>query len=77
MIGNSEMITHTITLELSPVPNQNAISGTMARIGIAWSITRNGNVARSMTIVWLIRMAIATPSTIEMVRPIRATRVLQ
>ena len=76
MIGNSEMITQTTTRDVWPVPHQNEISGTMARIGMAWSITMYGNTARSMSRVWLISTAIAMPSTIEMARPIKATRAL-
>ena len=57
MIGNIEMITQTMTRDVWPVPNQNEISGTMARIGIAWSITMYGNTARSTSLVWLISTA--------------------
>ena len=38
MIGKIEMITHTMTRDLMPYPNQKPISGTIARIGIACSV---------------------------------------
>ena len=70
MIGNSEMITQTITRDAGPVPNQNEISGTSARIGIACSITMYGNDGPlERTSVWLISMARPMPRTMAMARP--------
>ena len=61
MIGKRAMITHTTTRETCPVPNQNEISGTMARIGIACSVTRYGNMARSANFAWLMMTARVIP----------------
>jgi hypothetical protein len=39
MIGNREIITQTTIREVGPVPNQKEMSGTMARMGMAWRVT--------------------------------------
>ena len=76
MIGNSEMITQTISRPWVAVPNQNPISGAIARIGIAWSVTMYGYSARSINFDWLITTAKAIPSTMLIDRPIIAIFVV-
>jgi hypothetical protein len=66
MIGKREMITQTMIRDRCPVPHQNEMSGTIARIGIAWRVTMNGNTARSMVFAWLMIVAKRNPIAIEM-----------
>src|SRR3954451_18983139 len=73
-IGKMVISTHTITRDVWLDPKMMAIIGTRVRIGIACNATINGNVARSMSLDWLISVANATPSTTEMASPIPATR---
>jgi hypothetical protein len=65
----------TTTLEVCPVPHQNDISGTTARIGTAWRVTRNGKRAFSTDTAWLIKTAKKRPIRIAKNKPIPATFV--
>ena len=66
------MITHTITRDVScRSRTRTPISGTMARIGIACSVTMYGKIARSTSFAWLISTAMTMPSTIEMASPMQ------
>jgi hypothetical protein len=65
----------TTTLEVCPVPHQNDINGTIARIGTAWRVTRNGKRAFSTDTAWLIKTANKRPIKIARTKPIPATFV--
>ena len=72
-IGKIEMITHTRTREPNPKPKMLPMSGTMARIGMAWAAIRYGQNERSTQFAWAMRTARSIPRTIEMASPVSAT----
>ena len=76
MMGKSEMMMHTTTRDVWPYPHQNPINGTMARMGIACSVTMKGNTARSTILAWLIIVARNKPIEIAMTSPMSATLAL-
>ena len=57
-IGKIEMITQTRIREPNPKPKMLPMSGTMARIGMAWAAIRYGQNERSTHVAWAITTAI-------------------